>query len=116
LFWISYARIEIEEFVVKETRLVIALAVLWIVSGAIVGFSLEALFSLQWVVPCTSLNLMMGMILLLLVTRNEWARRMFYEGPRAGEDSSPLIGMLWALPLVLLIVGGVWWLLTHLLR
>lgn len=100
----------------KETRLVIVLVVLWIVSGAMVGFSLQKLFDVQWVVQCASLNLILGMVLLLLVTRNEWARRMFYEGPGEGEDSSPLIGILWALPIVLLIVGGVWWLLAHFLR
>ncbi len=73
--------------------------------GLGVGIALEALVGGQWAVPCASLNLIAGMFLLLLVTRDERAKRIFYEGPRENEPGLPIIGLLWIMPLVLLVVG-----------
>lgn len=54
--------------------------------------------------------------MLLLVTRNDRARRMFYEGPKENELGSPLVGLLWALPFMLMIIAAIWWLLAQLLK
>ena len=100
----------------KEVPIVLGLAVLWILGGIVIGFALQALFDVQWVIQCTSLNLIIGMVMLLLVTRNKEMRQLFYEGPKEGEISSPLIGMMWTFPIVMVIVGVLWWLLAQFLR
>ena len=100
----------------KQIPLIFFFAALWASSGLLLGVSLAALFDLEWQVPCLSLNLVAGLVLLLLVTRNETARRLFYEGPRDNEQGSVLIGMLWAFPFVLAFVGIIWWMLGQLLN
>jgi hypothetical protein len=100
----------------KNSLLVIGLAALWVLGGLGIGLALQAFFDGQWLVPCASLNLIAGMLLLLLITRNEPARRIFYEGPRENEPGLPVIGILWAAPLVLLLVGLIWWLMAQLLK
>ncbi len=100
----------------KNSLLVLGLGFLWSLGGFGLGMAIEALFGGQWIVPCASLNLIAGMILLLFVTRNEQARRIFYEGPREGEPGLPVIGLLWLMPFVLLLVGLVWWLIAQLLK
>lgn len=99
----------------KNLFLIAALAFLWAVGGFTVGIALQALFGVAWVMPCTALNLMAGMLMLLLITRNEYARRMFYEGPRQNEAGLLFIGLLWGLPLILIFLGIVWWLMAQLL-
>lgn len=100
----------------KDVSLILILAILWALSGFLVGLAIEALFGASWVVPCTALNLIAGMVMLLLVTRNDRARRMFYEGPRENELGSPLVGLLWAFPFTLMIIASIWWLLAQLLK
>ncbi len=100
----------------KNVFVVLALVALWVLGGLVVGISFQALFGVQWMVQCAALNLIVGMVMLLLVTNNEDARRLFYEGPRGDEISSPLIGMLWALPIVLFLVGLAWWVLAQFLE
>lgn len=102
--------------VVKDVPLILALAALWTLSGFLIGLAIEALFGTPWVIPCTALNLIAGMVMLLLVTRDDRARRMFYEGPREDELGSPLVGLLWAFPLTLMIIAVIWWLLAQLLK
>lgn len=100
----------------KDLVVILVLASLWAVGGFAVGIALGALFGVQWAISCTALNLIAGMIMLLLVTRNEHARRLFYEGPRENESGMPLIGILWAIPFILLFIGVMWWLLAQLLK
>lgn len=100
----------------KNSLLVIGLAILWALGGLGFGLAMQAFFSGQWAVPCASLNLIAGMVLLLLVTRSEQARRIFYEGPRENEPGLPIIGLLWVVPLALLLVGLIWWLVAQLLQ
>jgi hypothetical protein len=88
----------------KDTLLILGLAALWGLGGFAIGVALQTMFGGQWILPCASLNLIACMILLLLVTRNEQARRIFYEGPREDELGLPVIGVLWAMPLVFLLM------------
>ncbi len=97
------------------TRYIIplVLALFWGVSGAAVGFSLQALFGVQWIVPCASLSIITGLMLLLLATRSETARRMLYDGLEA--EGGILLAILWAIPVTLAFVAALWWLLSRFL-
>jgi hypothetical protein len=70
---------------VKNLLLILALAILWWIGGMFAGAGLSAYFDLDWTIQCAALNVIVGMLMLLLVTHNETARRIFYEGPR-GDD------------------------------
>ncbi len=59
--------------------------------------------------PCALLNLILGYAFLLIVTRSHRGARLFYQGSRGEEKSSPLIALVWALLLSLLILGLLWW-------
>lgn len=100
----------------KNILLVTALAVLWGIGGALVGQGISALFDVSWVIPCTSFNVIAGMIMLLLVTSNDTARRIFYEGPRDDDPGIIGIGLLWLLPMVAVFIGLIWWLLAQFLN
>lgn len=58
---------------------VVILAVLWAFTGALVGFGIDRLYGTEWILPCGALNVIIGLGLLLLATRNETARKIFYE-------------------------------------
>ena len=65
----------------------------------------------NWIMPCGSLNVALGMILLQLVTRSERARRLLYEG-KAEEDYLNLgLAALWGIPVMLALLGILWWVL-----
>lgn len=100
----------------KNALLVLALAILWAISGFVIGAAIQVLVGGQWTLPCASLNLIAGMVMLLLITHDERARRIFYEGPQGDEAGLPAIGFLWVIPLVLLLVGLVWWLIAQMLK
>lgn len=55
------------------------------------------------------------MILLQLVTRNEAARRLFYEGERIDDHLSLGVAALWAIPVLLALTGVLWWILGKIL-
>jgi hypothetical protein len=93
---------------------IIALAALWAVTGAVVGLGLRSLYGVNWIAPCGLLNMIIGLILLLLVTRNETTHRIFYEGPGNEEDLSLAVAALWALPVAAALAGVIWWLLGKL--
>lgn len=101
---------------VRQVFLILVLAILWGISGLVVSVGLNALFGSDWLVPCTSLNVIAGLLLLLLTTRNPEARRIFYEGPRGEEPGFLFLALLWVFPVVLVFVGLVWWTLAQFLR
>jgi hypothetical protein len=70
---------------VKSLLLIAALALLWAFGGFIVGVGLSAFTGTAWMVPCAAPNMLAGMLLLLLVTRDLVARHIFYEGPQRDE-------------------------------
>lgn len=100
----------------KNILLIAALALFWAISGLVVGVGLNALFAGEWLLTCAALNVVMGMLLLLLTTRNKQARRMFYEGPRGAEPGFVSLAILWAIPIVLVFLGVLWWLLAQFFR
>ncbi len=96
-----------------DFKLILFLAVLWLVSGAAAGLGIRAYFAVDWITPCSSLNLLFGMILLLLVMRDEQARkRLFAE---ADEEMPLHLGLvaLIAIPVFLILLGLSWWLLAQ---
>jgi uncharacterized membrane protein len=94
---------------------IMALAALWALTGAVVGWGLGSLYGVNWVLPCGLLNMITGLILLLLVTRNDTARRIFYEGAGHPEERSFAVALLWALPAAAALAGVIWWLLGKVL-
>jgi lysylphosphatidylglycerol synthetase-like protein (DUF2156 family) len=101
---------------VKNLLLIFALALLWALSGFLMGAAINALFSTSWLVPCTALNVITGLILLLLMTRNDYARHIFYEGAQGEEPGLMPLALLWVFPFILILVGIVWWLLAQLFK
>jgi hypothetical protein len=100
----------------RQFVLIFGLAVFWGIGGLIVGVGLDALFGGQLVLTCASLNVIVGLLLLLITTRNEHARRLFYEGPRGAEPGLVPLALLWAFPIVLVFLGLLWWLLAQFFR
>lgn len=92
--------------------LILSLAIIWGVTGALIGLGLQSMFGgNNWIMPCGSLNLAIGMILLQLVTRSERARKLLYEG-KAEEDYLNLgLAALWGIPVMLAFLGVLWWVL-----
>ena len=100
----------------KHFFLILVLAVLWGVSGLVVSVGINAFFGGNWLVPCTSLNVIAGLLLLLLTTRNPEARQMFYEGPQEEDSGFWFLALLWVFPIVLIFLGLVWWALAQFFR
>ncbi|RIK34818.1 MAG: hypothetical protein DCC55_32235 [Chloroflexi bacterium] len=65
----------------------------------------------------SSLNVIVGLLLLLLVSRNEQAKALFY-GDREDEDQPAgiIIAILWTFPFTLLFLGLLWLLLARILH
>ena len=63
-----------------------------------------------------SLNVIIGILLFLGITRDPTAERIFFEGPRENEAGRPAIGCLWLMPVSLLVLGLVMWLVAIILR
>jgi hypothetical protein len=101
--------------IVKNLLLIFALAVFWGLSGLLVGLGIRALVGGNWMIQCMALNVITGMLMLLFVTKNEVARKAFYEGV-AGDNPRLGLALLWALPFSLLCLGVIWWLLAHFLK
>ena len=96
---------------------ILGLAALWGVTGAVAGWGLQTFFGAEgWILSCGSLNVAFGMALLQLITQNEQARAMFYEGEKPDEDYfNPGLAFLWGLPILLAVSGILWWLASKLL-
>jgi hypothetical protein len=99
--------------VLKNLILVLILAMLWALGGLVVGVGINAFFGASWITTCALLNVMIGLLLLLLVTRNEEARRIFYNGNQNDDPGLLPIAVLWMFPMVLIFVGIIWWLLAQ---
>jgi hypothetical protein len=95
----------------KQYLLILALAAFWGLGGLMVSVGLNAIFDVNWAIPCTSLNVIAGMVMLLIATRNPRARRIFYEGPQNDEAGIVFLAFLWTFPISLVFLGILWWLL-----
>jgi len=100
----------------KNIFLIFSLAILWALGGLAAGAGFSAFLDLQWTIPCGAINVIAGMVMLLLVTRNEQARRLFYEGPKEDESGILVLALLWALPFTLMFAGLIWWLMAQFLK
>jgi hypothetical protein len=100
----------------KQYLLILVLAGFWGISGLVIGAGVDALVGGNLMVPCASLNVIIGLLLLLMTTRSERARRIFYEGPRGNEEGIIGLAFLWAVPIVLVFLGIFWWVLAQFLR
>jgi hypothetical protein len=63
-----------------------------------------------------SLNLLLGLLFFLGITRDPTAERIFFEGPRPSEEGLVEIGCLWALPVSFLLFGLWLWVLIFFVR
>jgi hypothetical protein len=68
----------------NRIKLQLILAAFWFVSAYL---AIDALFPWEWAWRCAWLNLIIGMLALLWITRTEFGDRMFYQGPQGEEDS-----------------------------
>ncbi len=92
----------------NRVKLQLILAVFWFVSAYL---AVGALLPWEWAWRCAWLNLIIGLIALLLVTRTEEGERLFYIGPQDNEISSFAVALLWSVPMVVLCMAGIWWIM-----
>jgi hypothetical protein len=90
----------------NRIKLQILLAFFWFSSAYL---AMGALVPWEWAWRCGLINLILGMIGLLLITRSKRGDRLFYGGPKGDEPSLLQIGLLWAFPIVGLILSIIWW-------
>lgn len=83
------------------------LAMFWFFSAYT---AVMALLPEEWAWRCAWLNLIIGMLGLLFVTRTRLGDRLFYEGPKGEESGSWRAGLLWAVPIVIFFLAIIWWL------
>lgn len=104
----------------RDLTLILFLAGLWAVSGYMIGTALETIgfAAYRLSVILASVNLILGMVLFLRITKDPTAERIFFQGPDQDTDRRgyPQIGCLWLLPIVLLIYGASMWLWAIILR
>jgi len=101
----------------KSLLPIFGLAALWAIAGAAVGAGIGALYGGTWVAWCSSLNVIVGLVLLLFVSRNPRARGLFYGDRRSDEQpAGMLVAVLWAFPFTLLFLGLLWLLLGRILQ
>ncbi len=62
----------------RDIRLISALAMLWLTDGAVAGAGIRAYFYVEWVMPCSLISMILGMSLLLIVMRDDAAKRRLY--------------------------------------
>ncbi|MBV7326996.1 hypothetical protein KFU94_01785 [Chloroflexi bacterium TSY] len=97
-------------------RVIVFVAVLWLFSGWLMGLAVRAVFQLDWVWPCMSLNLLFGMLLLRWVTRTEREQEILFEGAERGDEESSLAAWLVAIPLTLILLAVIWLLMAPFLN
>ncbi len=102
----------------RDLALILALASLWSVGGYAIGLAIQAMGVAYppLKIIFASLNVIIGLVLFLGITRDPTANRIFFEGPRLNESGLPAIGCLWLAPISLLIFGLASWLVTIFMR
>lgn len=99
----------------RDILLILSLAALWLVGGAVAGAGIRAYFYVEWVTPCALVSMLLGMGLLLVVMRDSDARRRLYGEAQKEIPFKLSLAALFVLPVVFLIVGLVWLLTAPLL-
>lgn len=95
----------------QDMGLMLFLAILWGGGGYVVGIALQSSGILYppLSVILAGVNLVIGLMLFLGVTKDPTAERMFFEGPAVDEDGDVRIGCLWLLPASILVFGLTMW-------
>lgn len=77
------------------------------------GLGIESFFGANGILlPCGAANMLLGLLMLLLVLRDERARQAFYgEGESGGLALAILVA---AIPAMTLVMGLIWWLMGQL--
>jgi hypothetical protein len=94
------------EEALRDIKLILALAVFWLVGGAIVGAGIRAHFYVEWVMPCSLISAILGMLLLLVVMRDDKARRRLFGEANEEMPFKLTLAALFVLPVVFLVVGS----------
>jgi hypothetical protein len=98
-----------------DILLILVIALLWLITGVLVGLGLESLTGNSGLLlPCGTLNIAIGMMLLQLATRSEAGRRLFYEGRKEEDYLNLGLAALWGLPVIMALAGLLWWLMGKL--
>lgn len=95
----------------KAIAKILGIAVLWAVTGTIAGWGLQTFIGADGLLlSCGSLNVAIGMALLQITTLSEEGRNLFYEGIKPDEDYLNLgVVFLWGFPIILVLLGILWW-------
>jgi uncharacterized membrane protein len=102
----------------RDLALILVFAALWASGGYLVGLAIEIALipypSLKIILA--ALNVIVGLLLLLGITRDPTTERLFFEGPSTPGGGDIRIGCLWAMPASLLLIGLFTWVTAILLR
>ena len=95
---------------------IVAVAVLWGVTGIFAGVGLQVYLGADGLIfSCGSLSIAIGMGLLQITTLSEEGRNMFYEGIKPDEDYLNLgVVFVWGGPVILVFLGTAWWIIGQL--
>lgn len=93
---------------INRIKLQLILASFWFLSAYL---AIGAVLPWTWAWRCALINVIIGLVGLLLVTKTKIGDRLFYEGPKGDRPGLIQIGMLWAFPVVGFMVAILWWLL-----
>jgi len=96
---------------INRLKLQLILALFWFASAYL---ATAALIPWEWAWRCAWLNLIVGMVSLLLITRTDRGERLFYQGPADDEPGSFIVLFLWSIPVIMLIWAILWWLMRWL--
>ena len=97
----------------RDFLLILLVALLWFVGGWCMGIGIQAQFEGNWIISCSSINLLMGLILTLLIIQNPRESRIFFEGPsKDDEDYLPLMTIVLLFPGIEIFIGGLWWVMA----
>lgn len=96
----------------NRIKLQLLLAGFWFISAYLaVGALLPVEWSAwEWAWRCAWLNVVIGLLGLLLVTRREKGDRVFYIGPDRDQPGFIQVALLWTIPAVGFCMALIWWL------
>jgi hypothetical protein len=102
---------------------ILALAILWAVSGYAMGTAVEHImvtlrveYHYSIAVIFASINLIIGMFSLKHIISEPIGDKMFFHGPEGESDGDIRVGCLWVAPATFLLYGLLAWLVALLFR
>jgi len=102
----------------RDLMLILSLAGLWALGGYLIGSALEVIgfdtYRLGMILA--AINVIVGMLLFLWLTREPAADRLFFGRARPDDPFTPAVGCLWIIPLLSLLVGLSMWFWAIILR